>query len=170
MPAGRNDGVHDIRREALPGQVARGLGASASSRDDPLCALPLALECGQDVLDEVVVDTRLGQVVPNERVSRAAICEFYGARLCEATVVDEPGADERCERLGSPVLRDTTRRELAVDLRAASITMTQGTERRFDSVVRSARCRLNARRGPPLRSRRPQPSPRAPAPGGGARR
>jgi hypothetical protein len=108
--------------------------------------------------------------VTDERVACAAIRESHGAGQREATIVDESGASERGERLASLALRDTTRREMAVDLRDASIAMAQGAERRLDGVPACAGRWLSSRREPPLRSRPPQPSPRAPASGGAALR
>ncbi len=62
-----------VLREALSGQVARGLRAAASARDDPLGADALVLQRRERVLDDVVVDAREQQVVPDERVAGAAI-------------------------------------------------------------------------------------------------
>jgi len=162
--------MYDVFREALPGQIARGLRANASARDDPRRALALTLERHQRVLDEIGVDTRAHQVVTDQGIACASIGEPFGARLREAAIIDEASAHERREGFDSLVLGYAPRRELIVDLRSAAIALAQGAKRRLDGVAGPARRPFSSRREPPLRARPRRRSPWAPGPGGAAQR
>jgi hypothetical protein len=123
----RNGGVNNLVGEALSRQVACRLRSRAAARHDALGALTLTLEPRQCMLDELAIDSRAHQVVTDERVSRPAIREPFGARLREAAIIDESCPRKCRERLDSILRGDTTRGQLIVDLRGTAITMTQGT-------------------------------------------
>lgn len=165
--------MNDVLREALPGEVARRLHTRSTTNEDPLGSFVLALERPDSTPDEVVLDASLQQVTADERVARTAPSERPGAALGKALVVDEPGSDECCENVYPLTRGDSTRLEMAVDLRSTPVTVAQRTESCLESSV--AGCvvrRFSSRREPPLRRRsRPRArSPRVPGTAGVAPR
>lgn len=71
----RNGCLDGVLGEAPRGQKPPGLGAPASSRDDPLGTRPFRLELGQRCLDRLAGDAAPLEIVSNQRVAEASLGE-----------------------------------------------------------------------------------------------
>jgi len=98
VPRTRNDGVDDVVREALSGEVPSCLRSRASACHDALGTLTLALERRHRIFDELGVDTRAQQVVTDVRIARPAIGEPFSPRLGESAIVARRGAAPKTAR------------------------------------------------------------------------
>jgi hypothetical protein len=101
--------MHHVPREALRGEVARGLRARSAATDDAFGALELGLDPRQCNLDELGVDVGTQEIVPDERVAGATSGELFGAPLGEAAVVEKTCSCECRESLCPLVLGDSAR-------------------------------------------------------------
>ena len=121
----RNGGVRDLCGEALPEQVALGSCVAAAPVDDSASACRLVLEIVEHLVDRLAVDTRGGEVVPDQCVSRPAFGESAAARLREPSIVDETGPSQCCQCVSASQLVDTACLEVTLHLSGAALPMAQ---------------------------------------------
>ena len=70
-----NHRPNDVLREALAGEVAGGLRAGPSARDDARRTLRFRRQARDRLVDELGGDACPGELVPDELVARAALDE-----------------------------------------------------------------------------------------------
>src|SRR6187551_1236632 len=125
----RNDGVHDVVREPLPGEVARRLRARPTSFDDAPGPLRLALERADHIVRDFGVDPGEGELVTNALVPRAALGQRDCPRFGVPAIVDERRTNELFDHLQALALPHAAALEKPLDLARSAIAVTQGSQR-----------------------------------------